>query len=105
MSEITLSSLSKEELVIIKNPKNQQAIAGFVVGLLSFFFFLFGLVGIALSIMGLVYSIKGLGSEKKGFAIAGIILSVLGFILLILGTILLFTVSSGSFQQGWNSSI
>ena len=62
---------------MVDKDKKGFAIAGFVLGIVSFIPYLEWL-----GILGIIFSVMGMKSEKKGFAIAGLVISIISLLLL-----------------------
>lgn len=72
----------------IKNPRDNKAIAGFVLGLVSIIAWFIPLFGYPVTIIGISMSSIGLKSNKKTFAIIGLILSIVFLIVTLINSIL-----------------
>ena len=68
----------------VEHKARAEAIAGFVLGLVSVLLSLTPLVGLAAAIVGVILSAKGRRTESRahgGMATAGIVLSIIGIVL------------------------
>ncbi len=79
------------------NPRDKEAIVGFILAILSL-----SLVLSPLAIPGLIYSIKGLKSNKrKGFALAGLIINALVLLFILFFIWLIIVLILGSRNSGY----
>lgn len=90
-----------ENRTVYHRPENKEtmglAIASFVLGVLSFIFFLAGinfLSAIASIVMAIIYLISSKDKRGKGFAITGIVTSILGMILCVAAWSFIFSNAS-----------
>lgn len=56
--------------------KDNQAVTGFILGLVSILAWFIPLFGFPITILGIIFSSLGLKSSKKNLAIAGLVLSI-----------------------------
>lgn len=72
-----------------ENKSDKQAVAGFILGLVSIMAWFIPLFGYPVTICGIIFSAKGLGSSlNKGKATAGLILSIIFLIITLINSIL-----------------
>jgi hypothetical protein len=70
------------------------AVAGLVLGILSFIFSCLAYLAIVPALLGIIFGALGIKSSRKGLAIAGLIMGVLGLLLGIGMTLLIILASS-----------
>jgi len=98
---LTAQPIMPAEPVKKGNPQhNGKAIAGLVLGIVSFVFCWFGFISIPASIVGIVMSALGLKSQKSGLAVGGLISAILGLILTI---IIIVAIGLWIFSYDWSS--
>lgn len=86
---------TKTEVKIEEKDYNICAIIGFIAGIISIFFSLYGLINIGAIVLSAVAldQIKKTGEKGKGLAIAGIATSIASIVLFIVALIIIFSLA------------